>query len=122
MSRSERPFKRAGWKGSGRIWCLPASAVASGMVILLLSYCGQVVELDDRVRLGPDAELPGVLERVVVVFDHLLAVEEHLDVVADHLHRQLVPRARCDLAVPPGEADPLPFDDVIQVDVVLERV
>src|SRR5258708_30937573 len=100
MSRSERPFSRAGWNGSGRTWCLPASAVASAMVTLLLRCGSQVVELDDRVRLGPDAELPCVLEGIVVIVDHLLAVEEHLDVVACHLRRELVPRARHDLAVP----------------------
>src|SRR5438128_10802047 len=122
MSRSDRPFNRAGWKGSGRTWCLPASAVASGMVTLLLSHRGQVVELDDRVRLCPDAELPGVLERIVVLVDHLLAVEENLDVVADHLHRELVPGARGDLAVPAGELHAAALHGVVEVDIVFERV
>src|SRR6266849_10360803 len=122
MSRSERPFNRAGWKGSGRTWCLPASAVASGMVTLLLSHRGQVVELDDRVRLRPDAELPGVLERAVMVVDHFVAVEEYLDVVADHLHRELVPHARGDLAVPAGELHAAALHGVVEVDVVFERV
>ncbi|TMA41172.1 MAG: hypothetical protein E6J82_13370 [Deltaproteobacteria bacterium] len=57
-----------------------------------------------------------------MVVDHLRAVEEHLDVVADHLHRKVVPDTRSDLPVPSGEPDPATLDDVVQVHVVLEGV
>src|SRR5437870_11383943 len=65
--------------------------------VLLLRRRSQIVELDDRVGLGPDAELAGILERAVVIVDDLLAVEEDLDVVAHHFHREIVPGAGGDL-------------------------
>src|SRR5947209_15914545 len=52
---------------------------------------GEVVEVDDRIRLGPDAYLPGVREGLVVLVEHLLAVEEHGEVVAPGLDGELVP-------------------------------
>src|SRR6266436_1350002 len=122
MSRSERPFKRAGWNGSGRTWCLPARAVASAIATLLFSCRSEVVELDDRVRFRPHAEFASIGEGRVVRVDDLLAVIEDLDVIADHLHGQVVPDAGLDLPVPSVESDALAFHDVVQVDVVLERV
>src|SRR5882724_11340900 len=88
----------------------------------LLRRRREIVELDDRVRLRPDPELPRVLEGVVVLVDHLFAVEEHLDVVADHPYRQFVPHPRRYLAVPSREPVPAPLDDVVQVHVVLQGV
>src|SRR3954469_22509412 len=89
---------------------------------LLFSHRGQIVELDDRVRLRPDAELPGILERGIVIIDHFLAVQEHLDVVAHHLHCQVVPYARGHLAVPARELHAAAVHGVVEVDVVLQRV
>src|SRR5207253_10755903 len=100
----------------------PPARVIESFALALLRRGRQIVKLDDRVRLGPDAELSGVLERAVMVVDHLGAVEEDLDVVADHLHRQFVPRTRRNLPIPAGEAVSFPFDDMVQVDVVFERV
>src|SRR5438105_7036047 len=83
---------------------------------------GQVVELDDRVGLGPYTELARVGEGRVVRIDDLLALVEDLDVVADHLHRQVMPDTRLDLPIPSLESYALALDDAIQVDVVFERV
>src|SRR5581483_1283906 len=82
--------------------------------VVLLRRGRQVVELHDRVGLGPDSELPRVFEGVVLRVDDLGAVEEDLDVIADHLHRELVPDAGCDLAVPAFEPDPPALDHVVQ--------
>src|SRR5437660_1573086 len=109
---SDNPRSFVGLNGSGLTACMASS----------LGRRREIVELDDGVGLGPDAELSGVLEAVVVRVDHLVAVEEDLNVVADHLHRQLVPHAGGDLAVPAIEADAAPLDHVVEVDVVLERV
>src|SRR5262249_38994880 len=83
---------------------------------------GQVVELDDRVGLGPAPELARVGEGLVVSVDDLLAVEEDLKVIALCVDRELVPLAGRDLAVPPGKLPPVSLDHVIEPDVVLESI
>src|SRR5437588_3607830 len=82
----------------------------------------EIVELDDRICLRPHAELARVLEGIVVLVNHLRAVQEDLNVVPDHLHGEFVPHTRGDLAVPTGETDPAALDDVEQVHVVLEGI
>src|SRR5439155_14151500 len=112
MSRSDNPRSFDGSNGNGLTVCMAAS----------LRRRREIVELDDRICLRPHAELARVLEGIVVLVDHLRAVQEDLDVVPDHLHSKLVPHARGDLAVPAGEPVPAPLDDVVQVHVVLEGI
>src|SRR5215475_5150881 len=79
----------------------------------LLGGGGQIVELDDRIGLGPDSELPRVRERLVVVVDDLLPVEEDLEVVALGLDREVVPLSGSDLSIPAGELAAVALDHVV---------
>src|SRR5215831_11782476 len=88
----------------------------------LLGGGGQIVELDDRIGLGPDPELARVGEGLVVGIDDLLSVIEDLEVVALRLDGELVPLPRGNLPVPAGELPPIAFDHVVEPNVVLERV
>src|SRR5471030_2952026 len=120
---------------------LPAAAASNIATIMCSSSCAlskrrltsftadrllgrgrQVVELDDRVGFGPHPELARVHECAVVAVDHQLAVEEDLNAVAGHLHRQLMPDAGGGLAVPTCEALASTRDHPIKVDVVLKSV
>src|SRR5215472_13494988 len=83
---------------------------------------GQVVELDDRIGLRPDAKLARLREGLVMGIDDLLSVEEDLEVVALRLHCQLVPFPRGHLPVPARELPAVALDHVVEADVVLERV
>src|SRR5437867_11891872 len=107
MSRSDNPRSFDGSNGNGLTLFMAAS---------LRRRC-EIVELDDRICLRPHAELARVLEGIVVLVDHLRAVQEDLDVVPDHLHGKLMPHARGDLAVPTGETDPAALDDGVEVPV-----
>src|SRR5205085_7958380 len=49
----------------------------------LLWRSDQIVELDDRVGFGPDAELPRIRERGIVCVDDVLPVVEALVVVTE---------------------------------------
>src|SRR2546425_1250743 len=82
----------------------------------------EVVEVDDTHGLGPQTELARLRERLVVGVDDLVAIEEYLEAVPVRLDRQVVPDATLHCAVPTGELDALAFHDVIEPDVVLERV
>src|SRR5450759_5689543 len=57
----------------------------------------QVVELDDRVGLGPEPDFSRFLERPVLRVEDLLAVEPDGEVVAPRIQLQRVPRVRRNL-------------------------
>src|SRR6266849_1172799 len=89
---------------------------------LLQRRRGQVVEINDRIRFGPEADSPWIREGFVLRIDYFLVVKEDLEVVAFGFHRQVVPDAAGDLAIPPREFSPVPFHHVVEANVVLERV
>src|SRR5215470_10794759 len=89
---------------------------------LLLGGGGQIVELDDRIGLGPDAELARVGERRVVGVDDLLPIEEDLEVISLGLDREVVPLSGSDLPIPARELAPVALDHVVEAHVVLQRV
>src|SRR4051812_13557712 len=65
----------------------------------LFRAIGEVVELRHAVRLGPDAHLSGVRERLVVPVESFLAIEHHDEVAALELDSQRVP-------LTPGDSHP----------------
>src|SRR6266850_6289394 len=99
-----------------------AKATRDPLMCTSLRLGDEVVERDHRVGLGPESELAGRRERGVVLVDDLPAVEKHLDMIADVLHGQLVPRAARDLAIPVAELTAPALDHSVQANVVLERV
>lgn len=54
--------------------------------------------------------------------DHLLLVEENLEVIAEDFDRQLMPLAGGDLAIPARQLSSSPIDHVTQPNVVFQRV
>src|SRR6266700_3027780 len=82
----------------------------------------EVVELNDRVRLRPEPDLPRVLERVVGPVEHLAAVVEDDEAIAGGLELQRVPGALGHLDVLASELAPAAARDVIDATVVLEGV
>src|SRR5207244_1141889 len=83
---------------------------------------GEVVEVGDRVGLGPQADLAGLGEGLVLGIDDLLAVPVDLEVVPAGLGAQLVPGAAADGPVPACELAALALHHVIQAHVVLQGV
>src|SRR5712692_3849307 len=57
-----------------------------------MSVDGEVVELDHGVGLGPEADLPGIFERLVLRVEDFVAVVPDDEVVARGLHLERVPR------------------------------
>src|SRR5437762_400000 len=82
----------------------------------------EVVEVALRVGLAPEADLPGLLERVVVHVQVLLAVEVALDVVAGHGHAELVPGAGPRAYVRSPGLDAAAVEHVVDAEVVLQVV
>src|SRR2546427_3156474 len=82
----------------------------------------QVIEIGDRIRLGPHTDLPRLRERRVMGVYHLVPVERHHEVVATRLDAELVPRPTRHLPAPSHDLPPAPVLHVIQVHVVLEGV
>src|SRR5258708_25308524 len=62
-----------------------------------MSVDGKIVELDHGVGLGPEADLPGIFERLVLRVEDLVAVVPDDEVVARGLHLERVPRVLGDL-------------------------
>src|SRR5262245_60884763 len=99
-----------------RRYCLDASSLPE------LGHL-KVVEVSLRVRLGPQADLSGFLDRLVRRFEFFRAVEVALELFADVFDRERVPAARRDLDLFLGnELRPFPVDDVVEAIVVFQRV
>src|SRR5260370_40762147 len=69
----------------------------------------QVVEINDRSRFGPKADLACIREGFVLRIDYFLVVKEDLEVVAFGFHRQVVPDATGHLALPARRFSAVPF-------------
>src|SRR4051812_13488930 len=73
----------------------PATAAAHnaslGRQNRLLRAIGKVIELRHAVRFRPDADLPRVLERVIVPVQGLLAIERDGEMAALEINPQRVP-------------------------------
>src|SRR5258708_14875941 len=82
---------------------------------------GEVVELNHRVRLGPETDPPG-LERIVVRIEDFLSVEPDDKMVAPLLELQRVPRVRSHLDLMILKRPPAAVDHVVDRAVVFERV
>src|SRR5262249_33086747 len=76
----------------------------------LLGGGGQIVELDDRIGLGPDPELARVGEGLVVGIHDLLSIEEDLEVITLRFDRELVPLPRGHLPIPARELPAVALD------------
>src|SRR5204863_408280 len=78
----------------------------------------KVIERSDRVGLGPDANLSGVLELLVVPFEGFLAVERDSEATPLEVDAQRVPLVRSDLHVRPLPLRPPAVHRVVDGDVV----
>src|SRR5438552_18790519 len=65
--------------------------------------CDQIIEIDYRISLGPDAVLPGAGKCLIMRVDHLAPIEGHAEMIAVRIDRELMPDAAGNLAVPAGE-------------------
>src|SRR5260221_8127949 len=63
----------------------------------------QIIEVGDGIRLRPQADLPGIRERLVVRVDDLLVVPVHFEVIADRVDPKRMPGAARYRAVPAGK-------------------
>src|SRR2546425_3683081 len=75
----------------------------------------QVIEIGDRIRLGPHTDFPRLRERRVVGVYHLVAVERHHEVIATRLDAELVPGPTRHLPAPSRDRPPLPVLHVVHV-------
>src|SRR5438552_18013883 len=87
-----------------------------------MSVDGEVVELDHGIRLGPEADLPGLLEGVIRPVEDAVAVEEDHESVARGLDPHRVPGVRRDLQVLVAELPPAAIDHVIDAAVVFQGI
>src|SRR5919197_833150 len=76
----------------------------------------------DRIGLGPQAHPSRILEGPVLRVDDALVIPEHVEFVATRLHGERVPGAGNDRAVPSSELATAALHDVVEPNVVLERV
>src|SRR5712691_7301462 len=81
----------------------------------------EIVELDHRVRLGPEADLSR-LKRIVARVEYLRAIEPHDEVIPTGFHLQGVPRIACDFDRMVLKRPATAVDDVVDRAVVLQRV
>src|SRR5712692_10509798 len=86
------------------------------------AFGGEIVELDNRVRLGPKPHLAGLLECLVLRVEDLVAVEPDDEVVAGGLELQRMPRVLGDLHALVQEGSPATVDGVVDRAVVLVGV
>src|SRR5688572_24095489 len=82
----------------------------------------ELVEGRDRVGLGPKPDLPGVREGRVARVDDLLAVPVNDEMITPRLCPQLAPLVCGHLPAPARDLLTLSIPDVVQPDVVLQRV
>src|SRR5436190_3844497 len=96
-----------------RIVCL----VTHSMVAPHLPWLDlEVVEVDHRVGLGPDADLARLRERLVGGLEHFLAVEGDHEAIALGLDLVVVPDPGLDLAAPALDLLALAVLDVVEPD------
>src|SRR6266496_3579250 len=91
---------------------------------LVRSFCRdfQIVEVGDRISLGPKAHLAGTFEGVVTRLDFLEAVVIARNLVSRSLHAQFVPFSRRDLKIGSRELAAAAVDDVIEPVILLRSV
>ena len=82
----------------------------------------KIVEQGDAVRLRPNADFAGILERDVLRVEQVLAIEDDFECAATELDAQSVPFAVLHGEVRPLELRPLAFDEMVDSDIVLQRV
>src|SRR5713226_6607350 len=86
------------------------------------AFDGEIVELDDRVRLGPEPDLARVLEGFVLRVKHLVAVIPDREVISHRFHLEDVPGVGGDLDAVVQEGPPLAGDRVVDRAVVFVGV
>src|SRR5215469_901682 len=96
------------WRLVGRLRTDALSALDCGPRRLALLRCRrEVVEVDHRVRLGPDSKFSCSAEGLVVRVDDPGTVKEDLEMVTLRVDGKLMPDAALHLPVPSRKLDPL---------------
>src|SRR6266480_7700985 len=86
----------------------------------LLDAVNEIVEQGDAVGLGPNTDLAGVLESVVLPLQGFLAVKDDGKIVAVKIHAECVPLIGGDFYVGAFLLGALALDGVIDGNVVFE--
>ena len=88
----------------------------------LFRAIAEIIKRGDTVGFGPDADLPGILERLVVPVQGLLAVADYREMTPLELDAQSVPLIGRHLHARPFLLRPTAIDRVIDRDVVFQGI